>query len=157
MWGTCVNLQREKQGTHSSYYWPSIWEFSLTSSSQVWFRQPERSLLQWTIPSQDRWWGGVVHMAWLVVLHQICGHDGTSCWPWASPTNHCPAARTTRLQQGSRWLHRSSSWPIGWWQCGSNICLLTGAEAHLLVFKYFTCFRVYTVKVISTRPSCMTC
>lgn len=86
--------------------------FFFTSSSQVWLRQPEWSLLQRAVPSHDWWRGGVVHVARLVVLHQIRCHDGTSRWPRASAGDHRPVTGTARPQQSSRrW---TSSRPIGW-------------------------------------------
>lgn len=55
--------------------------------SQVWLWKPERPLLRRAVRGHDRWRCGVVHLARLVVLHQICGHDGASWRPQASSGN----------------------------------------------------------------------
>lgn len=68
---------------------------------QVWFRQLEWSLLQRAVPSNGGWRGGVVHMARLVVLHQIRSHDGTSLWPRTSATGNCAVTGTTQFQKSS--------------------------------------------------------
>lgn len=50
-------------------------------SLQVWGWESEWTLLQRSVPSHERRRRGVVHVARLVVLHQVRGHDGTSRGP----------------------------------------------------------------------------
>lgn len=112
--------------------------FSFISSSQVWFRQPEWSLLQRAVPSND-WCGGTSSNPWVMMVRAT---DREQVTP-SQLDNSSPAKR-----QATAWIFLMTGLEAN--------CLLTGAE-KLSCFLFGTGYRLGKVSVISLVPFLCSC